>query len=110
MVKHIPQSAGESGGLLLSVRKSGISVVNNHLHRQNFVQVSDYRHYDLYGVDTGMIADKEHAAFEYTQDSSKNWRSGFVEMTYSESRHLIPQLATKWDDRHMQFKGDLIRV
>lgn len=109
MVKHIPISMGETG-LLLNVRKSGISVVNNHAHRQNFVQVSDYRHFDLYGVDSGMIADKEHPAFEYTQDSAKNWRSGFVEMTYRDKRHLVPQLATKWDDKHIQFKGSIIRV
>jgi hypothetical protein len=109
MVKHIPVSMGENS-LLLNVRKSGISVVNNHAHRQNLVQLSDYRHFDLYGVDSGMIGDKEHAAFEYTQDSPKNWRSGFVEMTYSGKRHLAPQLATKWDDKTMQFKGSLVRV
>lgn len=109
MVKHIPVSMGENS-LLLRIRKSGISVINNHAHAQNSAQLSDYRPFDLYGTDAGMIADKEHPAFEYSQDSPKNWRSGFVEQSYRDGLHLPPQLATKYDDDHMHFKGQLIRA
>jgi hypothetical protein len=109
MVKHKPV-----GGGLYATRnfiiKAGTHIVHSHLHRQSVQSVSDYRDYDLYGVDTGCVADKEHRAFLYCEDSPQDWRSGFVALTYRDGKLLYPQLITKWDDNHVQFKGEIIKV
>jgi hypothetical protein len=109
MVKHIP-SGGGVGATRLTTLKGGVSTVNGHLHSQNVRPVSDYGRFDRYGVDTGMVADKEHRAFAYAQDAALDWRSGFALLTYREGRLMYPELITKWDDKSVQWRGQVIRV
>lgn len=109
MVKHIP-SGGGVGATRLTTLKGGVSTVNGHLHSQNVRPVSDYGRFDRYGVDAGMVADKEHRAFSYAQDAALDWRSGFALLTYRDGRLMYPELVTKWDDKTVQFRGTLIRV
>lgn len=109
MIKHIPVGGGINATRNFTV-KAGINTVHSHLHRQSVQSVSDYRHVDYYGVDTGCVADKEHRAFLYTQDAPLDWRSGFVLLTYKDGRLMYPELFTKWDADHVQFRGALIRV
>jgi hypothetical protein len=109
MVKHIPKGGGINA-TRASTLNGGVSTVNGHLHRQNVQPLSDYNKFDRYGVDTGMVADKEHRAFTYTQDAALDWRSGFALLTYRDGRLMYPELFTKWDDRTVQFRGALHRV
>jgi hypothetical protein len=109
MIKHRPKGSGV-GATRATVLNGGISTVNGHLHRQNVQAISDYNEYDRYGVDTGCVADKEHRAFTYTEDAPLDWRSGFALLTYRNGRLMYPELFTKWDDKHVQFRGALIRV
>ena len=109
MVKHIPKGSGINAARA-SALNGGVSTVGGHLHSQNVRPISDYGRYDRYGVDAGMVADKEHRAFSYTQDSPLDWRSGFALLTYRDSRLMYPELVTKWDDKTVQFRGELIRV
>ncbi|RZN21945.1 metallophosphoesterase [Bradyrhizobium sp. Leo121] len=108
MVKH--RFKGGQGATRANALNAGVSMVTGHLHSQNVRPLSDYRPYDRYGVDTGCVADKEHRAFSYTEDSPLDWRSGFALLTYRDGRLMYPELITKWDDRHVQFRGELIRV
>ena len=88
---------------------AGVSMVTGHLHSQNVRPVSDYNSFDRYGVDTGCVADKDHRAFLYTEDAPLDWRSGFALLTYRDGRLMYPELITKWDDKTVQFRGNLIR-
>lgn len=108
MVKH--RLSGGTHATFNNARKAGTSIVTGHLHSQNIRPISDYRSFDLYGVDTGCVADKEHRAFTYCEDSPKDWRSGFALLTYRDGRLLYPELFTKFSDKEIQFRGALHRV
>jgi hypothetical protein len=109
MVKHKPQGSGVNA-TRSTVLNSGVSTVNGHLHRQGVRSVSNYGRFDLYGVDTGCVADKEHRAFSYCEDSPLDWRSGFALLTYRDGLLMPPELFTKWDDKHVWFRGQLHKV
>ncbi|HZR77351.1 metallophosphoesterase [Bradyrhizobium sp.] len=108
MVKH--RWKGGMNATRANTLNAGISMVTGHLHCQNVRPLSDYRSYDRYGVDTGCVADKNHRAFSYTEDSPLDWRSGFAVLTYRDGRLLFPELVTKWSDNEVQFRGEIIRV
>jgi len=107
MVKHRLQ--GGQHATYNNVKKAGTHIVTGHLHAQNVRRVSDYRPYDLYGVDAGCVAEKKHRAFTYTEDSPLDWGEGFALLTYVDSRLMMPELITKWDAKTVQFRGGLIR-
>jgi hypothetical protein len=109
IVKHIPKGGGinASRGSALN---GGISFVHNHLHSQNVRPISDYRHHDHYGVDSGMLADKEHRAFGYAQDAPLDWRPGFALLTYHDGILMPPELITKMDAKTVWFRGALHKV
>jgi predicted phosphodiesterase len=89
---------------------SGRSMITGHLHRQ---QVSAYTDYSgtRYGVDTGCLADPYHDAFQdYTEDNSKDWRSGFCVLTFHNGILMPPELVTVWDQTHVYFRGALHEV
>lgn len=109
IVKHIPKGGG-IGATRNSTLNGGISFVHNHLHAQHIRPLSDYHQHDRYGVDTGMLADKEHRAFAYTQDLPLDWRSGFAILTYRDGILMPPDLVTKVDDKTVWFRGERHKV
>jgi len=109
VIKHKPVGGGKYATRNY-VERAGIHAVHGHFHRQGIVTVSDYNEYDRYGVDAGCVADKDHCAFLYTQDAPLDWRSGFVLLTYRNGRLMSPELITKWDDKSVQFRGEIIQV
>lgn len=108
MVKH--RFKGGQNAPRANVLNAGISMVTGHLHSQKVVPLSNYRPFDIYGVDTGCVADKDHRAFLYAEDSPLDWRSGFGLLTYRDGRLLMPELVSKWSDKEVQFRGQLLRV
>jgi hypothetical protein len=109
MIKHKPKGGGMNAARA-STLNSGWSYVHGHLHSQKVSPVTDYNG-DRYGVDGGMIADPSFKQFvNYTEDAALDWRSGFCVLTYRDGRLMAPELVTVWDDRRVQFRGDLIRV
>lgn len=86
---------------------AGKSMATGHLHSAKVVPFTDYNG-TRYGVDTGCIADCDHDAFvDYTEDAPKNWRSAFGIFTFKDGQLLMPELVTKWDDKRVQFRGDV---
>lgn len=108
MIKH--RLAGGQHATFNNVRKAGTHIVTGHLHSQNVRSVSDYRNFDLYGFDTGCIADKNHKAFAYHEDSPTDWRSGFGLLTYRDGRLMPPEIITKWSSDSVVFRGEIMRV
>jgi hypothetical protein len=106
MVKHIPPGGGVNATRNFVV-KAGIHVVHGHNHRQGVCRVSNYRRHDFYGVDGGMVADKEHKAFGYAQDNPLDWGQGFCLLTYLDGVLMPPELITKVDDGTVYFRGQL---
>lgn len=109
MVKHKPKGGGMNAARA-STLNSGVSFVHGHLHSQKVMPITDYNG-DRYGVDAGCIADPSFKQFiNYTEDGPLDWRSGFCVMTYRDSRLMMPELVSVWDDKHVQFRGALIKV
>jgi hypothetical protein len=109
MVKHKPQAGGKDGPRNSALR-AGLHFVHNHTHCQKVTGHSNYVG-DHWGVDTGMVADRDHKAFvDYTEDAALDWRSGFCVLQYRDGRLMQPELVTKWNDQYMQFRGGLYRA
>lgn len=108
MVKH--RLKGGMNATRANTLNAGVSVVTGHLHSQNVRPLSDYRRHDRYGVDTGCVADKEHRAFTYTEDSPLDWRSGFALLTYRDGLLMPPELVTKMSPNTVWFRGALHKV
>jgi hypothetical protein len=108
IVKH--RYKGGVHAPMSNIVASGRSMITGHLHSQKVSPYTDYNG-TRYGVDTGCIADPLHDAFtDYTEDNSKDWRSGFAVLTYRNGLLLYPELVTVWDANHVQFRGEIIEV
>lgn len=89
---------------------SGRTTVTGHLHSQKVMPLTDYNG-TRYGVDTGCIADPSHKAFvDYTEDNAKDWRDGFVVLTFLNGELLPPELVSRWSSTQVVFRGKIIKV
>lgn len=93
-----------------NVIQSGKSMVTGHLHSAKVTPWSDYNG-TRYGVDCGSLAEPYGPQFQdYTELNPVNWRSGFCVLTFVGGKLLMPEIVVKWDDEHVQFRGQLIKV
>lgn len=89
---------------------AGKTMVTGHLHSAKVTPYTDYNG-TRWGVDTGCLADPDHAAFvDYTEDAPKNWRSAFCVLTFKNSQLLPPELVMMWDKDSVTFRGEIVRV
>jgi hypothetical protein len=91
--------------------KSGMSTVNGHLHSLKVMPWTDLTG-TRYGVDTGSLADVWGAQFEYTEDGTRNHRSGFAVLTFREGNLLPPELVEVIDEDKglICFRGQVVEV
>jgi len=89
--------------------KSGTSIVTGHLHSLKVTPWTDYNG-SRYGVDTGTMANIDDPAFEYAEDSPKNWRSGFAVLTFWQGKLMPPELCEVISEGLVYFRGQLIEV
>jgi len=58
-----------------------------------------------------MIADPASKQFvNYTEDGPLDWRPGFCVLTYRDGKLMVPELVSVWDEKRVQFRGELHRV
>ena len=89
---------------------AGISIVTGHLHSLKVTPFADYTG-NRYGVDTGTLADTNGPQFtDYLEDNPVNWRSGFAVLTFKDGQLLWPELAHRWSDKEIEFRGQIIDV
>jgi len=87
--------------------KSGVSIVTGHLHSLKVTPWSDYRGHRV-GVDCGTLADTDGPQFDYMEDNARNWRSGFVLLTFKDGQMLYPEIVQTWGQDAVQFRGEII--
>jgi hypothetical protein len=104
MVKH--RIAGGVHAIYNNTLKAGWSTVTGHLHNLNVRRFTDYDGL-RFGVDTGTLADPEHDAFDYTEDSPKDWASGFAVLSFRDGRLLWPEVCYV-DGSGAWFRGEAI--
>ena len=90
--------------------RSGKSFVTGHLHSLKVTPWTDYNG-TRYGVDCGTMSDPDLDQFvHYTEANPTNWRSGFVVLTVKDGKLMQPELVQKWDEKHVEYRGQLIKV
>ena len=89
--------------------KSGRSMVTGHLHSLKVTPWTDYNG-TRYGVDCGTLADPESKQFDYSEEAPVNHRAGFVVLTIRDGRLLMPEIVQVWDEDHVEFRGELVKV
>lgn len=90
--------------------RAGKTMVTGHLHSLKVTPWTDYTG-TRYGVDTGCIADTFGPQFnDYMEDGPRNWRAGFVVLTFIKHRLMWPEVVAVVDENHVEFRGELIRV
>lgn len=89
---------------------AGKTMVTGHLHSLKVTPFSDYNG-TRWGVDTGTLAETWGPQFrDYMEDNPRNWRSGFVVLTFHEGRLLWPEVAHVIDTGVMEFRGKVWNV
>lgn len=107
VVKH-RWKGGDNAAFNNTIR-SGKTTVTGHLHSGQVRPYTDYNG-TRFGVDTGCIADIYGPQFHYVEDNPRNWVSSFAVLTFRNGVLLWPELCTVFDKKHIQFRGELIRV
>lgn len=93
-----------------NILKNHSSMVTGHLHSLKVNPWSDYTG-TRFGVDCGTTAEPYDEQFTaYTEDAPVNWRSGFAVLTFHKGRLMWPELVHKWDEDHVEFRGQIVKV
>ena len=89
---------------------AGKTILTGHLHSLKVTPLSDYNG-TRWGVDCGTMADVYGPQFEgYMEDSPRDWRSGFVVLTFRNGRLCWPEVVPVLDDEHIEFRTEAIKV
>lgn len=97
-------SAGRANSL-----NAGVNMITGHTHHLSVMPVSDYNG-TRWGVQTGTLADLHGQQFAYTEDTPKDWNSGFVMLSFERSRLLQPEMIRVWGEDEVEFRGKIHRV
>lgn len=94
-----------------NVVAAGKTMVTNHLHSLKVTPFSDYSPRPRWGVDCGTLADPNGPQFiHYSEDAPKNHRSGFAVLTFKKGRLLWPEVVHVFDENHVEWRGEVVRV
>ena len=89
---------------------AGKTMVTGHLHSLKVTPLSDYNG-TRWGVDTGTLAEPYGGVFEgYMEDSPRNWRSGFIVLSFHKGRLLWPEVVDVLEEGKVSFRGKVIEV
>lgn len=89
--------------------QSGKTMVTGHLHSLKVTPWTDYNG-TRFGVDTGCLADTFGPQFLYTEDNSKNWRSGFAVLTFENGKLRWPEVVNVVEPGIVEFRGESYAV
>ena len=92
-----------------NLKWTGCHSVTGHLHKAEIRALTYYNDRTIWGVDTGCVAEPNSSAFEYTRGAPTGWREGFAILTLRGCRLLHPELVLRWDEKHIQFRGEIIK-
>jgi hypothetical protein len=106
-IKH-RWKGGWTGGRNNAVN-AGVSMVTGHTHVLSSIPFNDYNG-TRYGVQTGTLADPNGPQFNYTEDTPKDWNSGFVMLTFERKKLLQPEMFRVWGEDEVEFRGKIIGV
>lgn len=106
-IKH-RWKGGWTGGRNNAVN-SGVNMITGHTHVLSAIPFNDYNG-TRWGVQTGTLADPHGQQFNYTEDSPKDWNSGFIMLTFDRSKLLQPEMIRVWGEDEVEFRGEIRKV
>jgi hypothetical protein len=107
-IKH--RWKGGFGGGRANALNSGVNMVTGHTHNLAVQPLTDYNG-TRYGVQTGCLADPNGEQFmAYTEDSPKDWRSGFALLSWERGRLMLPELIQVCGEDEFEFRGCINQV
>lgn len=90
--------------------QAGVSMCTGHLHSLKWWPHTDELG-TRYGIDTGTMAEPIGPQFiNYTEDSPKDWRSGFMALTIHKGQLLQPEPAKVHGEGEIDFRGCIVSV
>jgi hypothetical protein len=110
VVKH-RFKGGRTAGYSNLIAAGNTNIVTGHTHVLAAQPISNYQG-NFWGIQTGCLADPMSATFEYCEDSPKDWRSGFVMLSFDQGRMLMPELIMVSDEENgeFEFRGCINKV
>jgi predicted phosphodiesterase len=111
MIRHKPIGAGITGGHRTTLM-SGTHTVSGHTHHQEAKPFSDYTGTRL-GIQLGTMAEPNQPTFDYTEDSPKNWSSGFAVLSIKNNYLLQPEFVRihgYHEAGEYEWRGEIHRV
>ena len=88
---------------------AGVTMVTGHLHSLKVTPFSDYTG-TRFGVDCGTMADPQGPQFNYAEANPRDWRQGFVVLTFHKGRLLWPEVVHVLNENEVEFRGEVIDV
>lgn len=88
---------------------AGKSTVTGHLHSLKVTPLTDYNG-TRFGVDSGTMADPWGPQFEYMEDNPRNWRAGFIVLTFRDGRLMWPEVCHVIGEDAVEFRGEIVKV
>ena len=92
-----------------NVLKAGANMVTGHTHQQECKPFTDYTG-TRFGIQLGTMQEPNASAFDYAEDSPKNWVSGFAVITIRGGSLLMPQFVRVHEPGFYEFNGDIRSV
>ena len=106
-IKH-RWKGGWTGGRNNAVN-SGVNMITGHTHVLSSIPFNDYNG-TRWGVQTGTLADPMGQQFAYTEDTPKDWNSGFVMLSFDNSKMLQPEIIRVCGEDAVDFRGKVHKV
>lgn len=110
VIKH-RYKGGRTAGYSNLLSAGNTNIITGHTHVLCASPISNYQG-TFWGVQTGCLADPMSETFEYCEDSPKDWRSGFVMLSFAQGRMLMPELIMVSNEQagEYEFRGEIYKV
>jgi len=110
VVKH-RHRGGRNAGYSNLQAAGNTNIITGHTHVLAIQPITNYQG-TYWGVQTGCLADPMSPTFEYCEDGPKDWRSGFVMLSFDQDRMLMPEMIMVSDEKEgeFEFRGCINKV
>jgi hypothetical protein len=110
VIKHRLRG-GRTAGYANLLAAGNTNICTGHTHVLCASPITNYQG-TYWGVQTGCLADPMSATFEYAEDGPKDWRSGFVMLSFDQGRMLMPELIMVSNEQtgEYEFRGQIHQI
>jgi predicted phosphodiesterase len=110
VVKHRLRG-GRTAGYANLLAAGNTNIITGHTHVLCCSPITNYQG-TYWGIQTGCLADPMSSTFEYAEDGPKDWRSGFVMLSFDQGRMLMPELIMVSNEQagEYEFRGKIHQV